>query len=94
MDKEKVMQNSGELLLDVRPDLARGDEPFARIMEAAASVQEGQALVLIAMAFIGLLVLIAPFEPVPLYGVLAAQGFTHETRQVGAAEWVVRFVRG
>ncbi len=83
MDKEKVMQNSGELLLDVRPDLARGDEPFARIMEAAASVQQGQALVLI-----------APFEPVPLYGVLAAQGFTHETRQVGAAEWVVRFVRG
>ncbi|HLI09912.1 MAG TPA: DUF2249 domain-containing protein [Ktedonobacteraceae bacterium] len=82
MEEQMTTQESGAILLDVRPDLARGDEPFARIMQAAASVKEGQALVII-----------APFEPVPLYGVLAAQGFTHETRQAGAAEWVVRFVR-
>lgn len=82
MEEELKRQESDTLLLDVRPDLARGDEPFARIMEAAASVQQGQTLTLI-----------APFEPVPLYGVLGAQGFAHETQQVGAAEWVVRFVR-
>ena len=82
MEEQMTTQEPGTILLDVRPDLTRGDEPFARIMEAAASVQEGQALALI-----------APFEPVPLYGVLGAQGFTHETRQVSSTEWVVRFVR-
>jgi hypothetical protein len=36
-------------------------------------------------------VIIAPFEPVPLYDVLAMRGFTHETVMVAANEWVVRF---
>jgi uncharacterized protein (DUF2249 family) len=83
MEEQVTGQKPGAITLDVRADLARGDEPFARIMQAAASVKEGETLVLI-----------APFEPVPLYGVLAAQGFTQETRQAGPAEWVVRFVRG
>lgn len=83
MEEQGTTQEPGTILLDVRPELARGDEPFARIMQAAASVKEDEALVII-----------APFEPVPLYGVLGAQGFTHETRQVRPGEWVVRFVRG
>lgn len=82
MEEQMTTQEPGTIVLDVRPDLARGDEPFARIMQAAASVKEGETLVLI-----------APFEPVPLYGVLGGQGFTHETRQLGPGEWVVRFVR-
>lgn len=67
-------------VLDVRPELAAGGEPFVRIMEAAAQIPVG-----------GSLVLVAPFEPVPLYGALQSRGFTHTTHQVAADEWVVRF---
>ena len=71
-----------ETVLDVRPELANGGEPFVHIMEAASTIQPG-----------GILVIIAPFEPVPLYDVLAMRGFTHETVMVTANEWVVRFAR-
>lgn len=69
-------------LLDVRPELEQGGEPFVRIMEAASAIKPG-----------GTLVIVAPFEPVPLYAVLEAQGFEHETEKVAADEWVVRFTR-
>ncbi len=68
------------LELDVRADLARGEEPFDRIMQAVASLEPGQSLRLT-----------APFEPVPLYGVLGRSGFTHQTQQVANDEWVVIF---
>lgn len=68
--------------LDVRPVLAEGGEPFVEILEAAERITAGQSLVLI-----------APFEPAPLYGVLAGRGFSHATEHVGADEWVVRFTR-
>lgn len=70
------------ITLDVRPMLARGDEPFVPIMEAAEQTPAG-----------GLLTIIAPFEPAPLYGVLGERGFSHETTQVAADEWVVQFTR-
>ena len=83
MEEQQITtQEQGAITLDVRPDLARGDEPFVRIMEAASNVKPGEALVLI-----------APFEPVPLYDVLSGRGFSHEAQQVAAAKWVVRFVR-
>lgn len=66
----------------MRPDLEQGGEPFVRIMEAAEAIKPG-----------GTLVIIAPFEPVPLYEVLGARGFVHETEKVAADEWVVRFKR-
>lgn len=69
--------------VDVREDIRAGREPFSRIMAAAAQV--GTA---------GELVLTAPFEPVPLYNVLAAQGFTHLARELGGGDWEIRFVRG
>jgi hypothetical protein len=69
-----------ETVLDVRPDLESGGEPFVRIMEAASAIEPG-----------GTLVIIAPFEPVPLYGVLGAHGFSHETAMIAADEWIVRF---
>lgn len=69
-------------ILDVRPELERGDEPFVRIMEAAEATQAGETLTVI-----------APFEPVPLYGVLGARGFTHETQRVAADEWIINFRR-
>ncbi len=67
-------------VLDVRPELEAGGEPFVRIMEAAAQIAPG-----------GSLVIVAPFEPVPLYGALGGRGFAHATQRVATDEWVVRF---
>ncbi len=71
-----------QTVLDVRPELEQGEEPFVRIMEAASSITPGETLVIV-----------APFEPVPLYAVLEVRGFAHETEQVAANEWVVCFTR-
>lgn len=68
--------------LDVRPTLEQGGEPFMEIMEAAAGIQPGASLVII-----------APFEPAPLYGALGSRGFTHMTHSRAADEWVIRFTR-
>lgn len=73
-------RQSATTILDVRPELEQGGEPFVRIMECASALTPGQTLVLI-----------APFEPIPLYGVLDGRGFTHETERIAADEWVVRF---
>ncbi len=81
-DEASIWKQNAATVLDARPILAAGDEPFEQIMLAAASTPAGEALVII-----------APFEPAPLYGALGAQGFTHETRCVAADEWVVRFTR-
>ena len=64
------------------PELEQGGEPFVSIMEAASTITPG-----------GTLVIIAPFEPVPLYDVLGARGFSHETEKVAADEWIVQFTR-
>jgi uncharacterized protein (DUF2249 family) len=72
-------RGSGEVLLDVRPMLERGEEPFGKIMETVASL-DGRSLMLV-----------ASFEPTPLMGVLSSQGFTYEVEKVSDAEWRVRF---
>ncbi len=71
-----------QTVLDVRPELEQGGEPFVCIMEAASSISPGD-----------MLVIVAPFEPVPLYAVLEAWGFSHETEKVAANEWAVCFTR-
>lgn len=53
------------ITIDVREELGAGGEPFARIMQAADRLRDGEALRIL-----------APFEPVPLIGVLAGQGFS------------------
>jgi uncharacterized protein (DUF2249 family) len=68
--------------IDVRPLMARGEEPFKAIMAAARTVPVGSTLRLI-----------AGFEPLPLYDVLAKQGFLHSTCQPGSDEWEVRFYK-
>ena len=68
--------------LDVRPLLAAGEEPFDAIMAAVAALPPD-----------GVLELTAPFEPVPLYGVLRARGFEHELRSSTSSAFVVRFFR-
>lgn len=51
-------------------------EPFDDIMAALAALPTE-----------GSLQLINSFEPEPLYDVLEAPGFTHETEQIGPEEW-------
>lgn len=81
-DRAANWKTQASILLDVRPELEQGGEPFVRIMEAATGVESG-----------GTLVIIAPFEPVPLYDVLGARGFSHATEKVAANEWIVQFTR-
>ena len=74
--------NSSVVRVDVREAIREGREPFSRIMAAAAQVGPG-----------GKLMLLAPFEPVPLCGVLGGQGFTHEARELADGSWEVCFSR-
>ena len=66
--------------LDVRPILRAGGEPFSAIMEAVGGLAAGQSLRLL-----------ATFQPVPLYGVLAKKGFDHVAREIGGGDWEVMF---
>ncbi|WP_347267086.1 DUF2249 domain-containing protein [Paracoccus sp. (in: a-proteobacteria)] len=66
--------------LDVRPALAAGDEPFGLIMDAVAALAPGMSLRLI-----------APFKPVPLFNVMAREGFSAEARQRRDGDWEVLF---
>lgn len=68
--------------VDVREDIRHGREPFSKIMNAAAALQKHEQLLVI-----------APFEPVPLFRVLEKQGFRHTSRSVAAGEWEVRVTR-
>ncbi len=66
--------------VDARPIIAAGDEPFEAIMAAASALEPTEELVVL-----------APFEPVPLEGVLGAQGFTYEAEDLGDGDWRVTF---
>ncbi len=77
-----ALPESNRVCVDVRDDIRRGEEPFARIMAAVKGLREGDALVLR-----------APFEPIPLCDVLGKRGFSHWTDCHGAADWSVWFYR-
>jgi uncharacterized protein (DUF2249 family) len=68
--------------LDVRDEIRRGEEPFARIVAAAKSLGADEALVIR-----------APFEPVPLFDVLGRRGLAHWSERLGEADWRVWFHR-
>ncbi len=68
------------LELDVRPQLARGEEPFGAIMAAADRLAPGQSLRLI-----------APFRPAPLFNVMANRGFGVSDRRRSDGAWEVVF---
>ncbi|HEY7433874.1 MAG TPA: DUF2249 domain-containing protein [Methylomirabilota bacterium] len=68
--------------LDVREDIRRGQEPFARIMAAVKTLAADQVLALR-----------TPFEPIPLYDVLGKRGFAHWTERRAADDWSVWFYR-
>jgi len=68
------------LVLDTRPIFARGETPCSAIDEAVATLIPGQAFVLL-----------APFEPAPLYNKLGVQGFSHATTRQEDGTWRIEF---
>lgn len=74
--------DSRRVEVDVREDIRRGEEPFARIMAAVKALGADETLVLR-----------VPFEPVPLYGVLARRGFAHRAERHAEDDWSVSFYR-
>lgn len=68
--------------LDVREDIAQGREPCSLILSTVAKLRAGERLKLI-----------APFEPVPLFSLLAMQGFEHQATPLANGEWEVLFFR-
>ncbi|HET8991278.1 MAG TPA: DUF2249 domain-containing protein [Acidimicrobiales bacterium] len=69
-------------ILDVRPIIAGGGEPFEQIMSVVGALGPGEDLVIV-----------APFEPVPLEGVLGSQGFRFDAVEIGSGDWRVTFSR-
>jgi uncharacterized protein (DUF2249 family) len=78
----RSLDDDHRMELDVRADIARGEEPFARIMGAVKALGPRDALVLR-----------APFEPMPLYDVLGRRGFAHWTERLADDDWRIWFWR-
>jgi uncharacterized protein (DUF2249 family) len=76
------MSNINTVTVDVRDDIRSGGEPFSKIMNAAAGLRANEQLLLI-----------APFEPVPLFRVLEKQGFRHAVQSDQPGNWEVLFMR-
>jgi uncharacterized protein (DUF2249 family) len=74
--------NTTTILVDVRDDIRNGREPFSKIMSAASNLRADQNLLLI-----------APFEPVPLVHILNKQGFQHTAHANTTGDWEVLFTR-
>ncbi|WP_138416471.1 DUF2249 domain-containing protein [Aquibacillus sediminis] len=68
--------------VDVREDIKQGIEPFHKIMDAIKNLQDGQQLVLH-----------APFNPFPLFKVMAKKGFDHESEQIEKKHWKITFTK-
>jgi len=68
--------------LDVRPLLARGEEPLSVVMRTAKDVPAG-----------GALVLDAPFDPAPLRRVLGTKGFAAHAANLADGHWRVFFLK-
>lgn len=66
--------------VDVRPVLRAGGEPFSQIMQALDALEPGQGIRLF-----------ATFKPIPLFGVMASKGFSHDTLELEDGEWQIEF---
>lgn len=67
---------------DIRPLLARGEEPFTAIRAKVDAMAPGEALLLI-----------APFMPAPLVELLRGEGFQSSIERRSDGGWAVRFWR-
>jgi hypothetical protein len=68
--------------LDVRPLLARGEDPCALVRERAAALPPGAGLAVT-----------APFLPSPLVEKLGSEGFRSRVERLGTGAWTVWFWR-
>jgi uncharacterized protein (DUF2249 family) len=68
--------------LDVREYIVNGGHPFQKIMDAVAKLAANEKLMVI-----------APFEPVPLISILERQGFSHSANRLASGDWEVVFSR-
>jgi uncharacterized protein (DUF2249 family) len=68
--------------LDVREAIQQGQPPFSIIMDAVRGLKPTEQLQLI-----------APFEPVPLFKVMAELGFGHQCRELNDGDYEVIFSR-
>ena len=69
--------------VDVREDIRQGKEPFEKIMAAVSQLEPGDTLLLI-----------NSFEPLPLYRVMAQNGFSHWAERTADGAWKIYFRRG
>ncbi len=78
------MDRSGDttVTVDVREDIRQGREPFDKIMAAIGRLEAGETLLLI-----------VSFEPLPLYRVMAQNGFAHWAERTTEGDWKVYFRR-
>lgn len=73
------LEPKSEVLMDVRPIIEQGEEPFQAILQTVKGLQDGQHLRLV-----------NSFEPVPLYAVLGKMGFEHHTQCLEGV-WTIYF---
>ena len=67
-------------ILDVRPLLQRSDPPFPHVLETVDNLDPGQDLVII-----------APFQPFPLYIELGKRGYEYSASIHDDGDWDIRF---
>lgn len=73
------LPDKSEITLDVRPIIESGTDPFKTIMKAVKDMKHNE-----------MLHLINSFEPVPLYSVMDAKGFTYKAEKRGN-KWHIWF---
>lgn len=69
--------------LDVRPMMARGEEPFVKIISTVASLGATEDLLLL-----------TPFLPAPLIEKLRSEGFAAKPERRSDGGWQTLFSRG
>jgi uncharacterized protein (DUF2249 family) len=67
-------------LCDVRPHLARGEEPFPLIRARVDALQRGEGVTIV-----------APFLPAPLVELLKSEGFASSLERRADGAWAVNF---
>jgi hypothetical protein len=67
---------------DARPVIAAGGQPFNDITSAVPTLGDGERLVVL-----------APFEPLPLEAVMKSRGFSNRAAGLGDRDWRVTFRR-
>lgn len=67
-------------LCDVRPNLARGEEPFPLIRAKVDALKPGEGVTIV-----------APFMPAPLIELLKSEGFSSTMERRADGAWAVNF---